>query len=109
MFSQSQSTAVDQWNKLSLVEQMANIGSEVSRASKWQAKDRNTFDGAVSRALELFDRTLADARWKKRLREIARARELFCDAIFGQNAYGTSLDDLNKYFLYFAIAARLHR
>jgi len=98
--------ASGKWSKLSLVEQLANIGSEVSRAGKWQGKDENIFWGAVERALELFDLTLEDIRWRGRLREIARVREVFCDAIFGGKNYQTSLKDLERYFLPFALFAR---
>ena len=97
------------WQKLSLFEQLGNIGSEVGRARSWRGRDEKNFSGAVDRALELFDLTIADARWKDRLREILRAREFFCDAVFGKGEYGNSLEDLEKYFLQFAIAARLQR
>jgi hypothetical protein len=52
------------------------------------------FEGAVVRALELFDLTLSDPRWRKRLKEIARAREVFCDAVHGGQTYNTTLEDL---------------
>ncbi len=94
------------WFQLSLSEQLANIGSEVNRAGKWQGKDENIFWGAVERALELFDLTLEDQRWKGRLREIARARELFCDAIYEGKEYKTTLEDLNRYFLHYAFVTR---
>ena len=89
------------WSKLSLAEQLANIGSEVSRARNWQGRDENIFWGAANRALELFDLTLMDSRWKGRLREIARVREVFCDALLGENNYQSSLKDLERYFLPF--------
>ncbi|QQG42402.1 MAG: hypothetical protein HYW15_02735 [Candidatus Giovannonibacteria bacterium] len=95
------------WSRLSLKEQMGNIGSEVSRAASWRAKDKKLYDGAVERALELFDLTLEDKRWRGRLLEIARAREVFCDAISGGAEYKSSLEDLEKYFLQFAYAVRL--
>ena len=94
------------WQKLSLMEQMANIGSEVSRAGKWYGKDKKFFWGAVERALELFDLTLTDLRWKNRLREIARIKELFCDAVLGGKEYNSSLKDIEQYFLHFALAIR---
>ena len=97
------------WQKLTLFEQLGNIGSEVGRARSWRNRDEKVFDGAVDRALELFDLTIADARWRDRLKEILRARELFCDAVFGKGECGSSLEDLEKYFLQFAIAARLQR
>ena len=98
--------AKERWFQLSLCEQLGNIGSEVNRALHWKDKDQNNFDGAVNRALELFDLTLKDSRWKKRLREIARARELFCDAITGGKEYKSSLKDLDRYFFYYAFCAR---
>jgi len=91
------------WQKLSLAEQMGNIGSEVSRAAKWQRKDEKLFEGAVERALELFDLTLADPRWRGRLWEIARAREVFCDAYYGGAHYQSFLKDLVRYFDRFAL------
>ncbi|MFH1858753.1 MAG: hypothetical protein ABIJ80_00580 [Patescibacteria group bacterium] len=92
--------ASKKWSQLSLAKQLANIGSEVSRAGKWQKRDRDIFMGAAERGLELFDITLKDVRWKSRLREIARAREVFCDAILGGKEYQTSFKDLEKYFLH---------
>lgn len=99
--------ASGRWRKLSLKEQMANIGGEVSRASRWQGKDEKLFWGAVERALELFDLTLEDSRWIGRRLEIARAREVFCDAVYGGKLYKNSLSDLARYFDQFAYAVRL--
>lgn len=98
--------AAGKWFELSLMEQLANIGSEVSRASRWQDEDEKLFRGAVYRALELFDLTLGDSRWLGRLREIARLREIFCDAVFGGKEYKSSLKDIVRYFDPFAYAAR---
>ena len=96
-----------EWRKLSLLEQLGNIGSEISRAGRWQGQDEELFNGAVERALELFDLTLEDPRWRKRMREIARAREVFCDTVFGKKEYQSSLEDLLRYFDQFAYAVRL--
>jgi len=98
--------AKGRWFTFSLAEQLANIGSEVGRAAQWQGKSKEHFEKAVERALELFDLTLADTRWHGRLREIARAREVFCDAVFGGQQYKSTLADLDTYFLPFAFAAR---
>lgn len=102
------SLAAGRWFTLSLMEQLGNIGSEVGRAARSRG-DKQRFEGACSRALELFDLTISDQRWRKRLKEITRARELFCDAMAGGTEYGTSLEDLDKYFYYFAYAARCNR
>jgi hypothetical protein len=102
--------ALGRWRELSLSQQMGNIGSEVSRASKWQGKDEKMFQDAALRGLELFDLTLADPRWRGRLTEIARAREVFCDVVWNESKeYGSSLKDLDKYFFDFALMAQSKR
>jgi len=93
-----------------MAEQLGNIGSDVHRAVvAHQAGDEARCESARDRALELLDLTLADTRWRDRYREIARARELFCDALIGENEYNTPLDWLDRYFLEYAIAARKDR
>jgi hypothetical protein len=99
--------AAGRWGTFSLMTQLANIGSEVSRAIAWHRKSvLPTRDKAIDRALELFDLTIADARWKNRLKEITRARETVCDLFYGDNIYQTSFASLERYFLQFGIAAR---
>lgn len=98
------------WGLLSLSEQLANIGSEVSRSIRWRQKDPKIFQNTCDRALELFDLTLSDPRWNFfRLREIARVRELFCWTIFAEPFAHTTLEDLDRYFLYFAFLVREKR
>lgn len=94
------------WRALSLAEQLGNIGSEVGRAGRAQGQDDAHFYGAVDRALELFHLTLADPRWRGRLREIGRAYEVFCDAVLDGMEYGSSFADLERYLMQFAMAAR---
>ena|SRR5579863_2366126 len=93
------------WAKFSLEEQMANIGSEVSRALKAQGNEARYW-GAVARALDLFYLTIGDPRWKGRLREILRIRELFAAAALGSEEFQTSLQDLDRYFDCFTWIAR---
>ncbi|MEK9186451.1 MAG: hypothetical protein AAB885_02580 [Patescibacteria group bacterium] len=97
--------AAGRWFNFSLAEQLGNIGSEVSRAERWREKDEKLFWGAVERALELFDLTLDDPRWKGRRLEIARAREVFCDAVYGGKLYGSSFKGMQNYFDQFAMAS----
>jgi hypothetical protein len=94
---------------MSLLEQLGNVGSEVSRMRRWADRDERLAAGAFERALELLDLTLTDPRWRRRLREIARAREMLCDAATGGGAYGTTLEAMDRYFLAFALAARASR
>ncbi|MGH7267939.1 MAG: hypothetical protein ACREMB_24245 [Candidatus Rokuibacteriota bacterium] len=97
------------WARLSLAEQLANVGSEVGRLRRWTGRDERLAGAAFERALELLDLTLADARWRGRLKEIARAREVLCDAASGGHRYGSTLEALDRYFLAFAVAARARR
>lgn len=102
------SLAAGRWQTLTLVEQFANIGSEVDRAIRAHGKGRFARrDGAISRALDLFDLTAADERWRgPRRRELLRAREEFCRPFYADDVPPGSAASLSKYFLRFAIAAR---
>jgi hypothetical protein len=94
------------WFKFSLAEQMGNIGSEIHRLVLSENRDQVRFDSALDRALELIDLTLADLRWKKGFKEIARVREVLCDICFGESQYGTTLEALDNYFFQFGLIAR---
>jgi hypothetical protein len=101
--------ASGRWQSLSLVEQLANVGSDVARAARWQGKDKQRCEQAFDRAVELLDLTIADTRWKGRRKELTRVRELLCDAMFGGTTYGSDLASLDRYFFHFAMAARAGR
>lgn len=101
--------AAGRWRELSLAEQLGNVGSEVGRMRCRSGNDEASAVAAFERALELLDLTLADPRWRGRRREIARARELLCDAASGGREYGSTVEDLDRYFLPFAVAARRNR
>ena len=96
----------ERWLHLPLAEQFGNIGSEVGRARAWQGRDEKTFWGAVTRGLELLDLTREDTRWNKRRPELNRARETLADAVLGGKEYKSTLVDLEKYFMQFALFAR---
>jgi len=103
--------ATGRWCTFSLDEQLGNTGSEVHRTIAAIARgDARGTDLAFQRALELFDLTMMDPRWRfPRKKEIARAREVFCDLIVGGNTYHTDPDSLDRYFTQFAIAAQRQR
>jgi len=99
---------VERWHTLSLVQQMGNVGSEVSRALKWRARNPTIAQGALDRALELIDLMLDDPRHRAsvaRLREICRSREVVVDFLAGTNQYGSTEEGLQRYFDQFAVAA----
>lgn len=93
---------------LTLLEQLANVGSEVERAIRAHERGQQSRrDNAVNRALELFDLTAADDRWRgPRRREILRAREEFCRLFYAPDVPPGSARGLSAYFLAFAVAAR---
>jgi hypothetical protein len=66
--------AAGRWFKFSLPEQMGNIGSEVHRSINWFLKKDDRFQAAFERALELFDLTLKDRRWKEIQRDMQKQR-----------------------------------
>ena len=102
------SLASGRWFTFSIAAQLGNIGGEVRRAINWKEKNMpGQTRLALARALELFDLTLADERWVgHRRREIARAREVVCDFVVGDNQYKGKSSELQKYFDAFALAAR---
>lgn len=92
------------WQKFSLSQQLANIGSEVSRAESLKQKgDTENMEKSFFRALELIDLTIEDKRWKNRLYEIFRLREIICDLFIGENNFKTNPEFLKNYFLFFAL------
>jgi hypothetical protein len=106
---QHRDLAAGRWGELTLFEQLGNIGSEISRATRWTGRNEALARGALERALELFDLTLADPRHRQspaRLRELARAREVVVDFFDGSNEYRSTADGLQKYFDAYALAAR---
>ena len=105
MSFQHQNLALQGWSRFSLAEQLADVGSEVYRALKWQKRDKKLYEKALERVLELLDLTIKDMRWRKRLKEITRLREVFCDTIWGEKQYKTELTDILKYLDYFAFKA----
>ena len=107
--AQHRDLADGRWGALRLVEQLGHVGSEISRAVRWQSRRPELAQAALYRALELLDLTLADLQRRQaraRLREVARAREVVVDFLAGQNQYGSTARSLQKYFDAFALAAR---
>ena len=102
--------ASGRWRKFSLLEQMGNIGSEVGRSfSAKRSDDIDRMSSAVDRALELFDLTIQDPKNRMRLKEICRAKEIFCGFFFNGPTYGYSPEVFENYFMTFAMAARMRQ
>jgi hypothetical protein len=105
-----QELAAGRWFRLSLVEQLANVGSEIERAIRWRGKG-NAESGrrAFERALELLDLTIADERNRSRLRELTRLREVLADYFWFDNCYGSRDESWRRYFHAFTYAAAIVR
>jgi len=104
--------AVDRkrWSEMNIFDQMGNIYSEVGRTFRAkQSHDQERYDQALTRAIDLFDATsaaLVEQRSPK-LKEVLRAKEEFLGACGSQNI--TDEQELDRYFMQFAVAARLTR
>jgi hypothetical protein len=103
--------AAGRWFTLSLAAQLGNVGSEYERALRWkQQGNKERFEHAFARMLELVDLTIADPRWKNhRLKELTRLREVMCDELYNETPEFNHPTDLREYFLYFGILARYER
>jgi hypothetical protein len=101
----------DRWGTLTLAEQLGNAGADVGRAIRARENGNEPrLASALARALGQLDLTLADPRWSgHRRREIARAREVVCDLLAGDNAYGSTPASLERWFMAYAVSARAGR
>ena len=94
------------WADMPFAKQMANIGSETYRATKWLAKGRrDNAEKAFERMQELIDLTIAYGRHgqpnrKALLKELCRFRELYCGAFLDGDL--DTLSALNRYLDHFA-------
>ena len=100
------------WARLTFEEQMGNIGSEVGRAIIAR-RNGNTLreTRAVDRAIDLFSATveaLIGSMYSYRLKEVLRARDEFLKLFF-DGTFDKDADNIERYFMYFAFAARAGR
>jgi hypothetical protein len=97
----------DKWEKMPLVEQMGNIGSEVCRMLRFrEARDKEREKMSAELVLELIDLTINDPCQRFRLKEILRLREIIADFFAEARIFNISPESLNDYFLPFATKAR---
>ncbi|HUC95700.1 MAG TPA: hypothetical protein VMR76_01945 [Candidatus Saccharimonadia bacterium] len=99
----------NRWAKLGILDQMGNIYSEVGRSFK--SKDQKDHDAAVTRAIDLFDSTVKGLVKQRspRAKEVLRAKEQFLAIVSDSNSTKESIESLDRYFMQFAIAARINR
>ncbi len=110
----NESYAVDQerWSKMNIFNQMGNISSEVGRS--FSAKRRDDNEGclqAVRRAIDLFDATISTliANKSPKSKEVLRAKEVYLTAILSDAGKSGQDQNLERYFMQFAVASRLNK
>jgi hypothetical protein len=105
---QHKSLANGAWAKLSFIEQMTNIGSEVERSIKWKDKGQDKFfQKAFERLMELLDLTInLNIKNKGKLKELLRVKECLNDSLVFENKYQSSDVAWRKYFRAFNLAVR---
>ncbi|MBI2775539.1 hypothetical protein HYX58_06020 [Candidatus Dependentiae bacterium] len=102
--------AAGRWFELPLVEQLANVGSDIERTIRWRDKGNLEYSrDAFERALELLFLTVADPKNRKRLKEIVRAREMLIDYFVYDNSYSSTDKFWQDYFMDFNYAVALAR
>ncbi|MBC8323191.1 MAG: hypothetical protein H8E70_06455 [Candidatus Marinimicrobia bacterium] len=105
---QHKELALGRWAKMSLAEQMANIGSEISRAIHWRNKNNEKYShNSINRALELITLSIDAVENKSHLKELTRLREAINDYFYGDNEFSSSDLSWQKYFDHFNYSARL--
>ena len=106
---QHKKLASGDWNKLTLIKQMANVGSEVERTISWKNKGNLEYSKmAFVRTLELLDLTIICDKNRKRLKELTRVREALVDYFEGDNQFSSSDKLWQKYFFAFNYNARIN-
>jgi len=96
---------------MTMQEQMGNIGSEVGRSIKaYRVNDTERFNGALDRALDLFDATTDGLVQNKspRTKEVLRAKDQYL-ALFFNDTFADDADKIEQYFTQYALAARRNR
>ncbi len=105
---QHKELAQGRWAKMSLSEQMANIGSEISRAIHWKKKNNEKYShNSVNRALELISLSIDTVSMKSHIKELTRLREAIKDYFYGDNEFSSTDISWQTYFDHFNYAARL--
>ncbi|GMU19537.1 MAG: hypothetical protein AMXMBFR12_07290 [Candidatus Babeliales bacterium] len=105
-----QDLSLERWSKMSLLEQLANVGTDIERTIQWKKRgDCAASRAAFDRALELLYLTIKDPKNRKRLKEICRARYLLVDHFVYDNEYHTTDQQWQDCFYQFNYAAALAR
>ncbi len=104
---------LEHWSTFSLMEQLANVGTDIERTINWRKRgNKEASNAAFDRAIELLDLTIADVKHRRhrgRLRELLRVREALADYFLFDNEYKSSDKLWSDYFYCFNYAAALQK
>ncbi len=98
------------WFEKSIVEQLANVGSEIERALDFKKQnDEERSLQALYRGFELLAYTIDDPKNKNRLKELCRLYEAVGEYFLGDNLFELTESWIRKYFQYFFLAYAAER
>jgi hypothetical protein len=101
---------LEHWSEFSFDEQMGNIGSEVGRIIIWRKKEDPKYSKmAFEKRLELLQLTIEDPKNKARLKKLNNLEKILKDYFYGNDKHGYTDETLDKYFLQYALAARINK
>jgi len=96
--------STERWFKMSLDEQLANVGTDIDRVIRWRNKgDLVTAQKVFERALTLLHFTISDPKHFKKptFRELMLIKETLCDYFMGNNTYRSTDELWHNYFYVF--------
>jgi len=101
----------EKWAKLTICEQLGNIGSEVGRAINYKRNgDDDRMEGAINRALDLFLATIEvlikEKTYIHRAKEVIRMRDEFMSLFYHDHFDEKEAHKIECYFMNFAYIAR---
>lgn len=100
------------WITMNIFDQMGNIYSEIGRTlrAKQQNKPAES-EQAMIRALDLFDATTEGLIQQRspRVKEVLRAKDQFLQVVYTERPRKKDAEAIERYFMQFAMAARLNK
>lgn len=89
----------DKWFRMSVEDQISNIGSEVNRAINWENKGNiERSRNFCNKAKELLQLSIEDPKNRHRVSEFFNCICELDDRFFGDNKYNTTDEMLRKYY-----------
>ena len=87
------------WFEMPISMQIANIGSEVSRAIRWKNRgNEKRKAGFCEKAIDFLQLSMEDPKNKHRIGELSFCIEELRDYFLGENIYGTTDEMLHRYY-----------